>query len=56
VLLRWLRLIVPDITVGCFVRDLVATGTEVLRSTQYLDEADHLAARIVIVHHGRVIA
>jgi ABC-2 type transport system ATP-binding protein len=38
------------------VRDLVATGTEVLLTTQYLDEADHLAARIVIVDHGRVIA
>src|SRR5213593_2434172 len=38
------------------IRSLVARGTDVLLTTQYLDEADHLAARIVIVDHGRVIA
>ena len=38
------------------VRDLVARGTDVLLTTQYLDEADHLASRIVIIDHGRVIA
>ncbi len=31
-------------------------GTDVLLTTQYLDEADQLAGRIVIVDHGRVIA
>ena len=36
--------------------DLVARGTDVLLTTQYLDEADHLASRIVIIDHGRVIA
>ncbi len=38
------------------IRDLVAAGTDVLLTTQYLDEADHLAARIAIIDHGRVIA
>jgi ABC-2 type transport system ATP-binding protein len=35
---------------------LVAAGTDVLLTTQYLDEADHLASRIVIIDHGRVVA
>jgi ABC-2 type transport system ATP-binding protein len=38
------------------IRALVAEGTDVLLTTQYLDEADQLASRIVIVDHGRVIA
>jgi ABC-2 type transport system ATP-binding protein len=38
------------------IRSLVATGTDVLLTTQYLDEADHLASRIVIVEGGRVVA
>jgi ABC-2 type transport system ATP-binding protein len=38
------------------VRDLVARGTDVLLTTQYLDEADHLASRIVIIDHGRLSA
>ena len=38
------------------IRSLVATGTDVLLTTQYLDEADQLAGRIVIVDHGRTIA
>ena len=38
------------------IRDLAANGTDVLLTTQYLDEADHLAARIVIVDKGKVIA
>jgi ABC-2 type transport system ATP-binding protein len=38
------------------IRDLVADGTTVLLTTQYLDEADHLADRIVVIDHGRVIA
>ena len=33
-----------------------ADGTDVLLTTQYLDEADQLASRIVIIDHGRVIA
>ena len=38
------------------VRELVADGATVLLTTQYLDEADELADRIVVVDHGRVIA
>ena len=38
------------------VRILVAAGTTVLLTTQYLDEADELADRIAIVDHGKVIA
>ena len=38
------------------IRDLVAAGTDVLLTTQYLDEADQLAARIAIIDHGKVIA
>ena len=35
------------------VRELVDDGTDVVLTTQYLDEADHLADRIVIIDHGR---
>ena len=38
------------------VRALVAEGTTVLLTTQYLDEADQLADRIAIIDHGKVIA
>ncbi|GIH22878.1 daunorubicin resistance protein DrrA family ABC transporter ATP-binding protein [Acrocarpospora phusangensis] len=38
------------------VADLVAGGTTVLLTTQYLEEADRLADRIAVVDHGRVIA
>src|SRR6266568_1913361 len=38
------------------IRQLVAAGTDVLLTTQYLDEADQLAADIVIIDHGQVIA
>jgi ABC-2 type transport system ATP-binding protein len=38
------------------VRSLVATGTRVLLTTQYLDEADRLADRISVLDRGRVIA
>ncbi len=38
------------------IRHLVAGGTDVLLTTQYLDEADHLAHRIVIVDQGRAVA
>ncbi len=37
-------------------RELVAEGTTVLLTTQYLDEADELADRIVVIDHGTVIA
>jgi ABC-2 type transport system ATP-binding protein len=38
------------------IRDLVADGTTVLLTTQYLEEADQLAERIAVVDVGRVIA
>ena len=38
------------------VRVLVAAGTTVLLTTQYLEEADQLADRIAIIDHGRIIA
>ncbi|MEO6157590.1 MAG: ATP-binding cassette domain-containing protein [Ilumatobacteraceae bacterium] len=38
------------------IRVLVANGTDVLLTTQYLEEADQLAREVVIVDHGRVIA
>ncbi|WP_222851317.1 ATP-binding cassette domain-containing protein [Phytoactinopolyspora mesophila] len=38
------------------VRVLVAGGTTVLLTTQYLDEADELADRIAVIDHGKVIA
>jgi len=34
----------------------VERGTDVLLTTQYLDEADHLAGRVVIIDHGRAVA
>ncbi len=38
------------------IEELESDGTTVLLTTQYLDEADHLAERIIVIDHGRVIA
>jgi ABC-2 type transport system ATP-binding protein len=38
------------------IRRLVGQGTDVLLTTQYLDEADNLASHVVIIDHGRVVA
>jgi ABC-2 type transport system ATP-binding protein len=38
------------------VRAIAAEGTTVLLTTQYLDEADRLAARLAVIDHGRLIA
>ncbi len=38
------------------IRDLVRDGTTVLLTTQYLEEADQLADKIMVIDHGRVIA
>jgi ABC-2 type transport system ATP-binding protein len=38
------------------IRSLVVNGTDVLLTTQYLDEADHLASQIAIIDHGHVVA
>jgi ABC-2 type transport system ATP-binding protein len=36
--------------------DLVATGTTVLLTTQYLEEADRLADRVAVIDHGRLVS
>ena len=38
------------------IRELIEDGTTVLLTTQYLEEADALANRIVVIDHGQVIA
>jgi ABC-2 type transport system ATP-binding protein len=38
------------------VRGLAATGTDILLTTHYLEEADELADHVVVIDHGRVIA
>src|SRR5947207_7480440 len=38
------------------IEELVADGTTVLLTTQYLEEADRLADNIVVIDHGRIIA
>jgi ABC transporter DrrB family efflux protein len=42
--------------VWSFVEDLVAGGTTVLLTTQYMEEAEHLAQQIVVMDTGRVVA
>jgi ABC-2 type transport system ATP-binding protein len=39
-----------------FIEELVDGGTTLLLTTQYLEEADRLAERIVVIDHGQVIA
>jgi ABC-2 type transport system ATP-binding protein len=43
-------------TMWDIVRGLVAEGTTVLLTTQYLDEADELADRIAVLDNGRIVA
>jgi len=43
------------IEVWAAVKELARHGTTVLLTTQYLDEAEHLADRIAILHQGRII-
>ncbi|MBE1876043.1 ATP-binding cassette domain-containing protein [Myceligenerans pegani] len=38
------------------IRQVVAAGTTVLLTTQYLDEADQLADRVTVMNHGKVVA
>jgi ABC-2 type transport system ATP-binding protein len=38
------------------IRALAGSGVSILLTTQYMDEADQLAARIVVIDHGRKIA
>ena len=44
------------LSVWAMIEDLVAEGTTVLLTTQYLDEADRLADTIAVIDHGRLIA
>jgi ABC-2 type transport system ATP-binding protein len=37
------------------IKDLVSGGTTLLLTTQYLEEADHLADEICVIDHGKVI-
>ena len=39
-----------------FIEDLVAEGTTVLLTTQYMEEAEHLADRIIVLDTGRIVA
>ena len=39
-----------------FISDLADGGTTILLTTQYLEEADRLADRMVVIDHGKVIA
>jgi ABC-2 type transport system ATP-binding protein len=47
---------VSRLTLWGIIRDLVAAGTTVLLTTQYLEEADQLADRICVIDGGRVTA
>jgi ABC-2 type transport system ATP-binding protein len=38
------------------IENLTATGTTVLLTTHYLDEAQHLASRVIVLADGRVVA
>jgi ABC-2 type transport system ATP-binding protein len=44
------------IEVWAMIEQLVAEGATVLLTTQYLEEADRLCSRLVVVDHGKVIA
>ena len=44
------------IEVWDIVKELAGSGRTVLLTTQYLDEAEHLADRIAILHEGGIIA
>jgi ABC-2 type transport system ATP-binding protein len=45
-----------QIQVWGLVRQIAAAGTTVLLTTQYLEEADHLAEQIAVIDHGRIVA
>ncbi len=38
------------------IRELVREGVTILLTTQYLEEADHLADRMAVLDHGRIVA
>lgn len=43
-------------TMWQIIRELAADGVTILLTTQYLDEADHLADRIALLDRGRIVA
>jgi ABC-2 type transport system ATP-binding protein len=43
-------------TMWQIIRELVSDGVTVFLTTQYLEEADELADRIAVLHHGRIAA
>jgi ABC-2 type transport system ATP-binding protein len=43
-------------TMWQIIRELVREGVTILLTTQYLEEADHLADRIAVLDHGRIVA
>jgi ABC-2 type transport system ATP-binding protein len=43
-------------TMWLIIRELVREGVTILLTTQYLEEADHLAGRIAVLDHGRIVA
>jgi ABC-2 type transport system ATP-binding protein len=43
-------------TMWQIIRELVGEGVTILLTTQYLDEADHLADRIAVLDRGRIVA
>jgi ABC-2 type transport system ATP-binding protein len=43
-------------TMWQIIRELAASGITILLTTQYLDEADHLADRIAVLDRGRLVA
>jgi ABC-2 type transport system ATP-binding protein len=48
----------PNARMGVWrmIRALADEGVSILLTTQYLEEADQLAARIAVIHHGKKIA
>jgi ABC-2 type transport system ATP-binding protein len=43
-------------TMWQIIRELVGEGVTILLTTQYLEEADHLADRIAVLDHGHIVA
>ncbi len=43
-------------TMWQIIRDLAARGVTIFLTTQYLEEADHLADRIAVLDHGKLVA
>jgi ABC-2 type transport system ATP-binding protein len=44
------------LTMWQIVKDLAATDVTILLTTQYMEEADNLSDRIIVIDHGKVIA